>query len=659
MRINKELREYVSRNIIDLTSSSRKLGDVYRLMFRDNNLNIAETEENYRVRKYSFAEIRSYIEKAADELYSAIGASHGFVALEMENCVEWIVAFWAVLKSGNKPFLVNCRHTISLSQGILDTLEIKTIIGMDSTELKGDFVNFREIYARITSPDYVGAKGASANPGASNIQKCPDDVFEDELAISTSATSMHQSICFYGGAQISQQILDAEKILEECPRMASMYHGSIKQLAFLPFYHIFGLFAVFFWFGFFGRTFVFLKNYAPDTIVHTCRRHEVTHIFAVPALWHTVEKKILKEVSTYPVKRQKAFRTGLNICTKIQNISPYFGAKLAKYIMGEVTDSVFGQSIQFCISGGSYIMDSTLKLFNGLGYPLHNGYGMSEVGITSVELRQRPKDRNLNSVGHSFESIEYRINDAGQLEVKGTSISSRVMIDGVIQDRGEWFNTMDVVEHDGDYYFVKGRTKDIIIGDNGENISPDLTEKEFTIPEATNYACVGLKSDEGEVLSLVVQISDELDAEATAKIYSEVTAKNDTLPNPMRVRRFYFTKDSMMAKTAIKVSRPYLNKCIDEGSIKLIPMNEYVPQEKHVEAACNEEILKKVISIVATALEIDETEVDPKANIILDLGATSLQYFGVLSMISDEFGVETFSCNTVYDLVKYIEGQIS
>lgn len=117
MRINKELREYVSRNIIDLTSSSRKLGDVYRLMFRDNNLNIAETEENYRVRKYSFAEIRSYIEKAADELYSAIGASHGFVALEMENCVEWIVAFWAVLKSGNKPFLVNCRHTISLIPG--------------------------------------------------------------------------------------------------------------------------------------------------------------------------------------------------------------------------------------------------------------------------------------------------------------------------------------------------------------------------------------------------------------------------------------------------------------------------------------------------------------------------------------------------------------
>ena len=128
MRINKELREYVSRNIIDLTSSSRKLGDVYRLMFRDNNLNIAETEENYRVRKYSFAEIRSYIEKAADELYSAIGASHGFVALEMENCVEWIEIFWSILASGFRPLLMNTRIDEPSLEKLLESVSAKAVI---------------------------------------------------------------------------------------------------------------------------------------------------------------------------------------------------------------------------------------------------------------------------------------------------------------------------------------------------------------------------------------------------------------------------------------------------------------------------------------------------------------------------------------------------
>lgn len=644
MRIKEELRKYIAYNINELNNSDKTLKDVYRIMFRDNGLNIAETEENYRVRRYSYAEIKDLIEKAAGEIYSRIGASRDYVALEMENCVEWLVAFWAILKSGNKPFLVNCRHTTELSEGIIKSLNIKTIIGVGSTKLTGDFVDFTEIYNLIRTPDYVA-------------KACPDDGFEDELAISTSATSMHQSICFYGGSEISQQILDAEKIVEECPRMASMYNGSIKQLAFLPFYHIFGLFAVFFWFAFFGRTFVFLKNYSPDTIAHACRRHEVTHIFAVPVLWHTVEKKILKEVAKYPVRRQKTFYLGLKLCTAIQNVMPYLGARLSKYIMGEVVDSVFGPSIQFCISGGSYVMDSTLKLFNGLGYPLHNGYGMSEIGITSVELRKRPHDRNKNSVGHPFESIEYRISDDGLLEVKGTSISRKVMIDGVVQERDEWFKTMDAVTKDGNYYFIKGRAKDIIIGDNGENINPDLTEKIFDIPCAKNYACVGLRKNEGEVLSLIVQISEKTTVEEATEIYKSVMAKNDSLPNSMRVRQFFFTTNPIMASSAIKVSRPYLLKGIYEGNIKLTKMNEYVPESIKFAIKYDEQILNEVKKIVSDTLDIPVEDVDPKANLIIDLGATSLQYFEILSRVTDQFGVETFSCNTVYELTKYIEGQ--
>lgn len=644
MRIKKELSDYIAYNIKELNNSGKTLGDIYRIMFRDNDLIIAEAEESYRVRKYSYTEIRDLIEKASFELNKRIGATHEYVALEMENCVEWIVAFWAVLRSGNKPFLVNCRHTTELSEGILKDLGIKTIIGMKSTKLTGEFIDFGEIYNLIREEKYKAGE-------------CPSEVFEDEIAISTSATSMHQSVCFYGGAQISQQILDAKRIVEENPRIATGYRGHIKQLAFLPFYHIFGLFAVFFWFGFFGRTFVFLKNYSPDTIAHACRRHEVTHIFAVPVLWHTVEKKIIKEVAKMPVRKQKLFYIALKFCTKLQNVFPYAGTNLAKYIMGEVVDSVFGQSIQFCISGGSYIMDSTLKLFNGIGYALHNGYGMSEVGITSVELRKRPYERNKNSVGRSFESIQYRIDEHGLLEIKGSSISKKVMIDGVVQERDEWFKTMDVAVKYGDYYFIRGRSKDIIIGENGENINPDVTEQFFDIPYAKNYACVGLIRNEGEVLTLVVQIPEKITIEQASEIYKKVTAKNDTLPNTARVRKFYFTYDPLMAHGAVKVSRPYLRKGIEEGSIRLTKMSDFVPQKIKFELKYDEEIMKQVKNIVSTTIDIAPEDIEPNANILVDLGATSLQYFEILSRITDMYGVETFSCNTVYELTKYIEGQ--
>ena len=61
----------------------------------------------------------------------------------------------------------------------------------------------------------------------------------------------------------------------------------------------------------------------------------------------------------------------------------------------------------FCISGGSFLKESALQLFNGIGYPLHNGYGMSEIGIGSVELRDKPKYRNQGFIGRPFQNIEY------------------------------------------------------------------------------------------------------------------------------------------------------------------------------------------------------------------------------------------------------------
>ena len=65
--------------------------------------------------------------------------------------------------------------------------------------------------------------------------------------------------------------------------------------------------------------------------------------------------------------------------------------------------------------------DKNKKLFlksyfddkNGIGYNLHNGYGMSEIGITSVELRRKAAQRNQNAVGKPFDSVEYRLDDPG------------------------------------------------------------------------------------------------------------------------------------------------------------------------------------------------------------------------------------------------------
>lgn len=86
-------------------------------------------------------------------------------------------------------------------------------------------------------------------------------------------------------------------------------------------------------------------------------------------------------------------------------------------------------------------------------------------------------------------------------------------------------------------------------------------------------------------------------------------------------------------------------------------MKEFVPKETKQLPPADPEILSKVTEIIADVLGTPADQIRPDANIILDLGASSLQYFEVLSRITDTFGAETFSCNTAIELSKYIEDQ--
>jgi len=641
--MKKVLRDFVNLRCGRLKDSAEDFRSVYDIIFSDGDLILAETYEDYRIRKYPYGEVRSLIERAAAGLYAKIGATHKYVALEMENGLPWVVAFWAILKSGNKPYLVNCRHPKSLSEGILSTLEIKYVIGLNSSELGRSFIEYNELFT---------AGG-----------RLPEDEFENEMALSTSATSLNEVICFYSGAEVSEQILCAHNILERSDRVSIHYKNSLKLLAFLPFYHVFGLFAVLLWFTFFGRTLVFLNDYSGETILSTCRRHEVTHIFAVPMLWHTIENELRRKLDGYPEKKKKKFEKGIRFCTALQNVSPVLGSRIAMRIMREVTDRLFGRSVRFCISGGSYLRSSALELFNALGYSLHNGYGMTEAGITSVELRDKPKHKNLNSVGKPLIAVEYRVAEDGTLYIKGKTLCRAIMINGVIQDKEEWFDTGDLVYEKDGYYYVKGRKSDVVIGESGENLDPDLIEQMFDLPQAARFSVVGLKDDgENDSLSFVLQAKKDQDREQVSEICGRILEINKTLPLTYRVKRFYVTRDDIASESAIKVGRAYLKRGVSDGSIRLVPFERLSALDESADGI-DADIADKVRRIICEVLGIEPDRLSDNADIMLECGATSLQYFSILAKLAEEFGEVDYSdrsvyCTSVNDFSRYISERL-
>ncbi len=634
--MNSEIKKVLNTRKNALENSKKDFKAIFNIMFSGKNAVLCEGNNGFRIYKYTYGEIYQRIINAAGVIFEKIGARHSFIALEMENGADWIVGFWAILMSGNKPYLVNMRYPESLTGKILETLEIEFIIAQSNGSLKGEYILSEELNSKTAA-------------------SIPEDAFEDEIAFSSSATSMNEVICFYSGFQVSEQILNFKSIVKTNPRIAKHYKGSLKQLAFLPFYHIFGLFAVYFWFTFFGRTLVFLRDYSADTILSTCKRHNVTHIFAVPMLWHTIEKQIM--AAAVDEGKEQKLKKGIKFATGIQNIFPNFGAFFAKRFLKEVTDKLFGKSVVFCISGGSYLRDSALELLNGMGYKLHNGFGMSEVGITSVELRKKAAELNQNSIGRPFTSVEYKIED-GELVIKGSSLCKKKLVNGEPVNIEGWFKTGDIVEEKNGNYYILGRKGDMVIGESGENINPDSVEKLFNLSSVKCLSVLGLEGENGEELSMVAQINPYLSHKKITEIRDEIYAVNETLPIIGRIVKFYFTIDDIMPPTAIKISRRQLISKIKRGEVKLIPFSEMSgTMESEI---CQSDLFLEVRKIVSKALNKKEEEISPESHIFYDLGATSIQYFSLLTELAQHFEITDYESSDKYrytlkEMCKYIE----
>ena len=67
-------------------------------------------------------------------------------------------------------------------------------------------------------------------------------------------------------------------------------------------------------------------------------------------------------------------------------------------------------------------------------------------------------------------------------------------------------------------------------------------------------------------------------------------------------------------------------------------------------------------NIVAKVLDIPAEEIDDNAHVMLDLGADSMQYFSILTALSNEFSVSNpekgVLCYSVHEFCQYIERHI-
>lgn len=598
----REFKRFVCDKISSFSSIDHSFASLFRMMFSESDSIFYERTANYRIERTSYKEAENLARKRAGQIRKTFPSfPHGSViALYMENGVEWIALFWGIILSGNNPLLLNRRLDDDVLEKALALAGARAVI-TDSNIFSVDSYHVSDL-----DPDVADLPSETGS----------------EFLIMSSGTSGRVKLCAYTAEELYWQISDSKKIILKNRDIWRRYNNRVKVLDFLPFYHIFGFVAQYIWFTFFGSTLVHLDNLSPSTILHTIRLHEVTHVFAVPLLWNKTYSEAIKAVKARGEKVWKAFNALLRLSNIIGDI-PIIGNLFRKAAFREVRDHMFGDSISFMITGGGSIRPEVIGFFNAIGYTLVNGYGMSEIGIASVELSNRQRMRNLGSIGRPFSSLSYDIAEDGELVVSGKSMARCVIEDGCVSEPNKGsFHTGDIVHAVRGRYYLEGRKDNLFVSESGENISPERIEGLLSFNDARDVCLIGCP-DGG--LLLIISVLRGLPDDRVEELERGIKKRLIELKISSEIRSIFFTCTPLIKGNEFKVNRRRIAEEYYCGSLEKACGFSKTPGQS------SSPLMDRIRNAFSSSLGKDSSAIGDDDDFFLDLGGSSLDYLALVT----------------------------
>lgn len=136
-------------------------------------------------------------------------------------------------------------------------------------------------------------------------------------------------------------------------------------------------------------------------------------------------------------------------------------------------------AVRWAVSGAAPVAPETVAFFAGLGIPIGQNWGMSELG--ALATASRPGEICIDTVGRLLPGVEAKVAEDGELWVRGPLLMKgyrkQPAKTAEAIDRDGWLHTGDIAAFgdDGQVRIV-GRKKDIIINAAGKNMSPSNIE---------------------------------------------------------------------------------------------------------------------------------------------------------------------------------------
>lgn len=526
-----------------------------------------EALSNYREQGYTYREIAAIMVRQ-HIAFREYGIHEGdTIALLGRNSANWCATYLAVVTYGAVvvPILPDFKpddlhNIITHSDSKILFADDKLWESLEPEKVKGlqcvmSLDNFGMLMSRSDKVTEIygslSAKFEQAYPSFSPADIKFSDIDNEKMAVLsyTSGTTG-----FSKGVMIPHRSLAAN--IRYAQHNMPLEPGD-KVVSFLPLAHTYGCaFEFLFPFTYGCHITILTKTPSPQILIQAFKEIRPRLILSVPLVIEKVYKKQLLPVISKPA---------MKVLLKVPGINRILFKKVR-----EKLETSFGGRFKELVIGGAAFNADAEKFFRKIGMRYAIGYGMTECGpLISYDGWRTSK---LGSCGKAVDTLEVKIdspdpqNVVGEIILRGDNVmlgyyKNEKATKDVIDEDG-WMHTGDlgVIDRDG-YIYIRGRSKDMLLGPSGKNIYPEEIESLINnynyVTEAVviteDDKLVGLIYPDYEALR-----TDGIDEDGLAAALDTIRKDvNSRMPDYMAVTKFRVHPEEF-AKTPKKSIKRYL-----------------------------------------------------------------------------------------------------
>ena len=412
----------------------------------------------------TYMELLSAIDKKSNEMKQLGLSEKSNIALSGSNSINWVITFFAIISNGYVVVPIDPKMNRRGIEFILQFTNAQLFI-VDNIKSFKISANFKSIMHPMDSVVIKMQDKKDKNLESMILLKNIDKTnlkMKNNLAeiLFTSGTTGEPKGVMLSHQNLLSNIDDIHKILP--------LKNYEKSFSILPLHHVYEL------------TCSLLHNISKGNHTHFCSKIDLTTMIKEmkeikPTIWPVVPL-ILEKIYKNIYKRTSQ--------STIQKFLLWISPKL----FGLILKRKLGlKNLKLLLSGGAALNPKVEKLFNQIGLPVTQGYGLSEASpLLSVNPLGEEK---IGSVGKVISSCKISIinpNNSGHgvIKAKGPNIflgyyqnekgTQEVLKDG-------WLNTGDIgyLDNEG-YLYITGREKFVIVNKGGKNIYPEEIEEFFS-----------------------------------------------------------------------------------------------------------------------------------------------------------------------------------